>query len=316
MYGLCYTPFRAFGVCPTDDEVESDVQIMLRHTTRIRIYSTECVNVNKILLKYASKGSLSVLMGVYVDNRATDQQEVDYLIEALKEYPNADLAGIVVGNEVMYRNSLPKSTLIQRINEVREKVRGLGYHTGSQTLLNTPVYAVEIFPDKEINDASDALGLNIHPFYRPDLVDVSDSEEMSEKILQAAIEQIDLYRNMMPTKPIVVTEIGWPTQSDHTEMHRGDLAIALKFMDVSPYRTARFEYLFRNLRSIVKQTEFSTIGLKHSILLGRNPCFQTMDNLCLNSTLVYTKQIVKPRRRSREGVPVAVEHLQLQFRYP
>lgn len=232
MFGLCYTPFRVFGACPTDAEVEADVQILLRHTSRVRVYSTECINVNKILLRHASQGDLSVLLGVYLDNRPTDQQEVDYLIEALSEYPHANIAGIVVGNEVLYRGTLPKSTLLGRVQEVREKVRGLGMQTGSESLKTTPIFAVEMFPDQEVAAASDTMGLNIHPFYRPDLEDIDDPDIMSDRILEAAIESIDLYRNMMPGKPILVTEIGWPTQSDPTEMHRGDPVTALKFMHV------------------------------------------------------------------------------------
>jgi len=188
------------------------------------------MNVNKILLRHASEGHFSVLLGVYLDNRPTDQQEVDFLIEALREYPFADIAGIVVGNEVMYRNTLPKSVLIQRIYEVRSRVRSLAMETGSSSLTTVPVYAVEIFPDPEILEASDVMGLNIHPFYRPDLVDNADPEIMSDNILEIAKQQIDLYRNMMPGKTIVVTEIGWPTQSDYTEMHRGDTTTAIRFM--------------------------------------------------------------------------------------
>ena len=221
-----------FGVCPTDAEVEADVEILLRHTTRVRIYSTECQNVNKILLKHSAMGRMSVLFGVYLDNRPTDQQEVDFLIEALQSYPNAKIEGVVVGNEVMYRNTLHQQTLIQRIHEVRGKVRAVGYATGNPSYQTAPVYAVEIFPIPEIGAASDMLGLNIHPFYRPDLQNHPDPEIMSDRILKAAIEQIELYQSLMPSKPIIVTEIGWPTQSDASELHRGNPLVALKFMKV------------------------------------------------------------------------------------
>jgi len=97
--------------------------VLLRHTNRVRIYSTECQNVNKILLKHSSEGRLSILFGVWLDNRSTDQQEVDFLIEALKQFPNANIEGVAVGNEVLYRNSMAKSQLLGRVAEVRNKVR-------------------------------------------------------------------------------------------------------------------------------------------------------------------------------------------------
>jgi len=261
MFGLCYTPYRVFGVCPTDAEVEADVQILMHHTSRVRVYSTECINVNKILLRHASQGDFSILLGVYLDNRPTDQQEVDFLIEALREYPYADIAGIVVGNEVLYRNTLPKSFLIQRIQEVRGKVRALAQETGSETLRTTPIYAVEIFPDPDIAAVSDVLGLNIHPFYRPDLVDSADPEIMSDNILEVAKEQIALYSNMMPEKTVVVTEIGWPTQSDPTEMHHGDSTTAIKFLHkFTDYCEAAgiFYYWFEAFDSPWKKPMFPT----------------------------------------------------------
>lgn len=57
-----------------------------------------------------------------MDNRSTDQQEVDFLIEALKQFPNAKIEGVAVGNEVLYRNSMAKSQLLGRVAEVRNKV--------------------------------------------------------------------------------------------------------------------------------------------------------------------------------------------------
>lgn len=89
-----------------------------------------------------------------------------------------------------------------------------------------------MFPDQEVARDSDVLGLNIHPFYRPDLVDVADAEIMSDKILEASKQQIALYWNMAPHKQLVVTEIGWPTQSSPRDLHRGDPVIALRFMEV------------------------------------------------------------------------------------
>eukprot|EP00210_Caulerpa_lentillifera_P008373 g7985.t1 len=230
-YGIAYTPFRVFGLCPTDDEVESDISVLLKHTNRVRIYSTECQNVNKILLKHSSEGRLSILFGVWVDNRKTDQQEVDFLIEALKEFPNANVEGIAVGNEVLFRNSMPKAQLLGRVTEVRNKVRGLGNYNGNPTLKSAPVFAVEMFPDPDVAQYSDVLGLNIHPFYRPDLVDVADPELMSDRILEASKQQIKLYWSMAPHKQLVVTEIGWPTQSSPRDLHRGDPVVALRFME-------------------------------------------------------------------------------------
>ena len=212
---------------------------------------------------------MSVLFGVYLDNRPTDQQEVDYLIEALQAYPNAKIEGVVVGNEVMYRNTLHKQTLIQRIHEVRGKVRAVGYATGNPSYQTAPVYAVEIFPIPEIGGASDMLGLNIHPFYRPDLQNHPDPEIMSDRILKAAVEQIELYQSLMPNKPIIVTEIGWPTHSDASELHRGDPIVALKFMKVRSTLTSLHRLPLRGSVCIVPEIHSVQSAKSNSLLLLR-----------------------------------------------
>ena len=88
------------GVCRTPDELEEDVGLMLQHTRRIRLYSTECPDVMHGLLKKASEGQLSLLLGVWMENSQRDRTELDMLMKYLEQYPHAALEGIVIGNEV------------------------------------------------------------------------------------------------------------------------------------------------------------------------------------------------------------------------
>ena len=88
------------GVCRTPEELEEDVGLMLQHTNRIRLYSTECPDVMHGLLKKASEGQLSLLLGVWMENNQRDHAELDMLMKYLEQYPYAALEGIVIGNEV------------------------------------------------------------------------------------------------------------------------------------------------------------------------------------------------------------------------
>lgn len=87
-------------MCRDAVELEADVGLMLQHTRRIRLYSMECPDVMHALLKKASNGELSLLLGVWIENSPRDQKELNLLIEYLRQYPNAALEGIVIGNEV------------------------------------------------------------------------------------------------------------------------------------------------------------------------------------------------------------------------
>lgn len=122
LHGVAYTPYRTYGACPSEEEVKEDLSHILKYTKRIRIYSMECDNVNRVLLNYATDSDVSLLLGVWLDNKDQDEQEIDNLMSALKEFPNAKLDGISVGNEVLYRQTMSSGQVAQRIIEVKYKV--------------------------------------------------------------------------------------------------------------------------------------------------------------------------------------------------
>lgn len=106
LFGVAYTPYRTFGACPTDGEIYHDLSVVTRHSNRIRTYTTECDNMNHILLQQASTGAISLMLGIWLDNRSTDQIEIDTMMSLLREYPYAKLHGLVVGNEAILRCSV------------------------------------------------------------------------------------------------------------------------------------------------------------------------------------------------------------------
>eukprot|EP00803_Ostreobium_quekettii_P003310 evm.model.scf_317.2 EVM.evm.TU.scf_317.2 scf_317:19502-22222(+) len=229
LYGLGYSVFRVFGACPTDDEVRADLQILLRYSRRVRLYSTECGNVMDIVLAAASRGELAVLLGVWIDNRATDQKEVDDLVVYLDRYPTADVEGIVVGNEALFRNTLTPSQVAGRVVEVRQKVRQVAQAHGASSLLSAPIFSVDVFPHPEVMAVSDALGANVHPFYRTDIGDHPDAEEFADILVQKSFEQYQTFGSTHGKK-VVITEIGWPTSSAPSDSNIGRPDVAAAFL--------------------------------------------------------------------------------------
>eukprot|EP00210_Caulerpa_lentillifera_P003751 g3584.t1 len=207
--------------------------------------------------------SESTLQSVWIDNRSTDDQEIKFLIEALQEYPNANIEGIVVGNEVIHRNIYLKPLLLGRVTEVRNRVRGLGRYPGYSKLLTVPIFAVEEKPDDDVSANSDMLGLNIHPFYDPNLENADDPEIMSDIILNAAKMQMEKYWNSARHKQLVVTEIGWPSQSSPSDndLHKGDTILAVRFIEkFSKYcqESGIPYYWFEMFDSLWKKGEYPT----------------------------------------------------------
>ena len=108
--------------CPTAEEAAEDVEIILRHTNRVRTYTTLCREANRALMRRATKGTLSVLFGIWIDGVEMDQMEIDHFMEALREFPHAQLEGIAVGNEVAFRGSLTEKQVVHLVNDVRKQV--------------------------------------------------------------------------------------------------------------------------------------------------------------------------------------------------
>lgn len=82
-----------------------------------------CMTVNRVFLKHASEGRLSVLLGVWIDGAEQDQEEINKLMTVLAEYPQANIAGIAVGNEVAFRETMTQPDLIRTVLNVRDEVK-------------------------------------------------------------------------------------------------------------------------------------------------------------------------------------------------
>lgn len=118
--GVTYSAYRP-GRCPSGNEIETDIQTILKHANKVRTYSVECEDMFRALLEQATQGAFSVIIGVWVgDNR--QQGEIEILIKLLREFPNAKINGIAVGNEALYENRVFENELVDLINLTRQKV--------------------------------------------------------------------------------------------------------------------------------------------------------------------------------------------------
>ena len=140
-------------------------------------------------------------------------------------------------------------------------------------LLNVPVFTIDIIPKPALVEVSDVVAINIHPFYRLDLPHVANPEEMSDEIVKAAAQQIDIYRNMAPDKELVITEIGWPSDSsEQTDPNVGSMELSRLFLKVSvffaPFPAAAM-ILCRSLQLLQRQPICSIISLRFSMRSGR-----------------------------------------------
>ncbi|GMH37165.1 hypothetical protein BSKO_05038 [Bryopsis sp. KO-2023] len=245
LFGVAYAPYRYMGVCPHAGEIQQDLCLMKKYTTKVRTYSTECPEVLDLLFW----NGFRVLIGVWIDNRASDQKEIDDLIQILRRHPQADIHGIVVGNEALYRETMTPTEVANRVKETRRKVRALAEEVNSDVLRNVDIFSVEVFPHPEVVAVSDAVGANIHPFYNTHLAGDSNPENMAGMAVMGTMHSMDMLKSYYPGKRFIVAEVGWPTDSKNGEAHEGKMDVTKHFMKKWPEyaRNMGIEYFWFEL---------------------------------------------------------------------
>eukprot|EP00210_Caulerpa_lentillifera_P008375 g7987.t1 len=220
------------GVCRTVEELNEDVALILQHTRRIRLYSMECPDVMDALLTKASNGELSLLLGVWIENSPRDVKEMDLLMSYLKKYPTASIEGVVIGNEVIFKHQGNGAFMAAKVMEAKHKIGGLAFHTRNPTLGTIKVFSVEETPDTSVVGVSDAVGVNIHPYYDVTLEKAGDPTAFAKIAVERFALKLDYYKAKFPGRELIVTEVGWPTSSDPYagDYQHGSESLQLQFI--------------------------------------------------------------------------------------
>ena len=95
------------------------------------------------------------------------------------------------------------------------------------------MFSVDVIPHPAVVGVSDAVGVNIHPYYQTDLPQNPDPYVMAENALGSAIKQITTFQKLYSGKEVIVTETGWPSQSAAHERQRGNFQVAQLYREVT-----------------------------------------------------------------------------------
>ena len=81
-------------------------------------------------------------------------------------------------------------------------------------LKSVDIFSVEESPNSGVVAVSDAVGVNIHPFYDWTLPKLDDPEKMGIAAAERFQLKLNSFRSQFPGHKIVVAEVGWPSDSD------------------------------------------------------------------------------------------------------
>jgi exo-beta-1,3-glucanase (GH17 family)/cellulose synthase/poly-beta-1,6-N-acetylglucosamine synthase-like glycosyltransferase len=205
--GFAYSPFQRYqnplaGTFPTDEEVDSDLALMAKHTHRIRVYSVlQYPEIPRLAMQY----HLDVLAGAWLDRRIeNNENEINALIAQARRW--SDIKRVEVGNEVLLRTDMKPEQLIGYIDRVRAAI-----HQPVSTAEPWDVW--EKYP--ELAEHVDFITVHLLPYW--DGVPRKDA-------IGEALQHYERLRQLYPHKHIVIGEIGWPSNGNRYEFAKPSLA--------------------------------------------------------------------------------------------
>jgi glucan 1,3-beta-glucosidase len=196
VHGFCFSLYED-GQKPGD--IISAGQIRRRmlqlkpYTQWIRSFS--CIEGNELIPQIAKELGIKTLVGAWLGtDEEKNRQEIENLIQLAKD-GFADIAA--VGNEVLYRNDLPKEMLLETISHVKNEIPGIpvGYVDAYYEFVQHP----------EITELCDVILCNCYPFWEG--TDYNYSLPHMQQMYQQAVDA-------GKGKRVIITETGWPGKGE------------------------------------------------------------------------------------------------------
>ncbi|MDR3445210.1 MULTISPECIES: glycosyltransferase family 2 protein [unclassified Dyella] len=187
---------------PSDDEIDGDLKLLKRYTSRIRTYSTL---ENPQVYRLAEKEGLQVMAGAWIDRRLdNNEKEVETLIAQARRYPNS-INRVVVGNEVLYRNDVPPEQLMAYADRVRAAIH-------QPVTIAEPIGTWQKYP--ELAEHVDFITVHLFPYWNGIPVTGQGKGLDAFPAVADVLGSYEALKQMYPGKPIVIGEVGWPSNGD------------------------------------------------------------------------------------------------------
>ncbi|KAE8454682.1 hypothetical protein EG329_000305 [Mollisiaceae sp. DMI_Dod_QoI] len=205
--GIDYTPmYTQYPDClsypPSQNNVTRDLAVLSQLTNTVRLYGTDCNQTEMVLHsidQLGLNGTLKVWMGVWQDNNATtNARQIAQMYDIFQKHGSASFVGVIVGNEVLFRQDMTAAQLGAVITGVRSNLTSMG--------VNIPVASSDLGDNWTADFASqvDYLMANIHPFFAGVTAEEAAGWTYTFWTGHDTILKTDISKN-------VISETGWPS---------------------------------------------------------------------------------------------------------
>ena len=213
--GVTYDPLRKEDTqtgdsFPSEADIDSDLALLSNKVHAVRTYSM--LKGQDKIPELASKHNLNVTLGAWIDgNLEKNRIEVDTLVRVAQQN-NPRVIRLMVGNEVILRDEIPKSALIDYIREVKK-------------VANRPVSTSETWDvwlkNPDLVDEVDFIAMHILPYWEG---------IAAEDAVDYAFERYHEVAKAFPNKPIIITEVGWPSDGQPFKHSEASVSNQARFL--------------------------------------------------------------------------------------
>ncbi len=194
--GVTFDPMRKHdtqtsNTYPSEADIDSDLSLLANKVHAVRTYSV-LKGLDKIP-ELAAKYHLNTTIGAWIDgNLEKNRQEIETLINVSRQN-HSNIVRIMVGNEVLLRADITVEALIEYIREVKRNTwRPVSTSETWDVWLKHPELVAEV----------DFIAVHILPYWEG---------IAAEDAVDYVFDRYHAMQQAYPNKPIVITEVGWPS---------------------------------------------------------------------------------------------------------
>ncbi len=193
--GFAFSPFQRgqdaiFNIMPTTEEIRSDVALLAPKARALRTYSSlgTLAEIPAIAREYGMDVTLGIWLGT---DTLVNQQEIEAGIALANRHSN--ITHVMVGNETFLRGEFSVSDLAVLLDRVRANV--------TQPVSTAEPWHVWVrYP--ELAEHVDFISVHMLPYWEGISADSS---------VDYIVTRMNELKALFPDKPIMIGEVGWPS---------------------------------------------------------------------------------------------------------